>query len=602
MADRNSNFGININANTSGLNRGLGQAKTGLDRFVNDTTSKFHNMGKVWSAAVNKLANPFVGMVTGGGILLAAKHVADMDMRLLRYKQSARLSTEESIKFNTQLRQQATVSGVATESLLGYANAMQRTGRDSKFVSDNMKLASSIMQATGASGEAVGDAMGKMHEEYKATGPEIEKAMSTLYSVGQSKGSEMSLAEFMPKAEDFVERFKQMNPTGSFKELNDYIATAMFTGNPEAMEGAMRSLHKKTGINVVKALGLQSGAGVLEVANAIKRAFPGDDKDSAAKRVNLELQAFGKSGGAMDKLVNESEDFTKTLKEADPAQMMKDSAEATKTAASAMTRLADMGDRIAASGLGKMMTDFGNAMASIPAEKLNLLVKLGTGAAIGGAGIIGIAKVISMAQGVMGLMGGKAGGHVGLGLGLGASPATPMYVVVVGPGGGLPSVGGAAGKAGAAEGILGSVGTGTLSTIASVALPVMGMVAAGYFAHEAYMNKTAGSTSRENIGAVNLAAAKAAEEKKNWHYQDLSGNGMFAEHPELYAQMQQSGIPMNPALDPTSKVYGPDIGLSSTYSPTTNVQVMIDGKDIPSNKKVVSNNPSPFTFSLADQK
>jgi hypothetical protein len=223
-------------------------------------------------------------------------------------------------------------------------------------------------------------------------------------------------------------------------------------------------------------------------------------------------------------LWTEQDAYNEALKKSgDLSTIYADAATQAQTLQSALNRIAAVTLKIADSAMAQVLKDFSKQIEKLANDpNLPKFIDWATKAAVAITGLWVAMNAFKMAKGLVALGGaigsivmpGKgapgAGGGLGGLLGPGGSPANPMYVVIVGGGGGgIPGVPGAGG--GAAKGIVAGAAAALNTPFIAAALPIAGMVGAGYFAHEQYM-KTA---------LAEKAAREDAASKRAYQYADL---------------------------------------------------------------------------------
>jgi hypothetical protein len=465
----------------------MASLNTQFAKFTRDNESKFKRLGTAWQNSLGKLTSPLAGFVGGAGIMLATKRVVDLDTAFAKMAQKSQMSLKSIYALKDPILAVSMAAGVSVNSLTDLSGAALESSNSLSFVQNNLPLMTRVMQATGATAESVGAAMGEINKETGMAGKSLEQFYSKLYGFASIAGREGTLKDVLPQTEQLT---KIANLTS--RDVQSVFQQAVFTGNPEAVTRAYRMM--LTGGKPIKSIlktlgfGKEIAAGITPdlalVIAQIKKQVPKAEQQGVFTRL-----FGGRSIIGLEKLINDTDRYAEANKKADPTLMMQRAAEQANTLAAAQERLATAVLKIADSALGKTLRDWGNALAAIPAEKMDAYLKWLKNAAMAvtalwaGLMLFKTGKSLFELGGAVGGLfkaGGKAGGGAAGGVGgmfglyPGSTPGNPMYVVVVG-GRGIPGAPGA----GINTGLLKGIGVGILAAeVTAIALSVIGFLQA----------------------------------------------------------------------------------------------------------------------------
>ena len=475
----NAEIGLKIKLMYGELDAGLAHSQASLKKFTNAVKSEFQSTKNLLTGRFSLLG----GLVTGAAIYKTIKDVAAFDDSVRRLATDTDMTTAQMLQFKQKILDVGIETGVSTSSITELSKSAYEGSHNMQFVNKELKFMATYAQATGAPVSEIGRAFGELSREM--TPDKFEAAMKFIYAFGETKGARMDAKDFLPQAGSLLKAASVYVKTGELKNVNTMMAEAQFSGSPRSVMMAYRTMHKYTKKELAS-IGITGATSLTEAMGMVLK------KGGTRALVKM----FGRNAvQSLQPLIMDAENFNKSLEKASKNQELNTGN--ARTFSAAMERLHATWLSIADTQLSGPIQDLSDWITKISTngELKNWISE----AKVGLAGLkavvvdIGIAfaawKIFKMGEAVYGAFSKKGKGGVGAG-GLGIQQ---VYVVNM-PGSGFGGPGGLPGKAAGGIGALGTAGKAWIASlgaggIASVLLPVTGMVVAAVYAHEKSMNR-----------------------------------------------------------------------------------------------------------------
>lgn len=513
--------------------------------------------------AIGRLKREVIGL---GAAALGIKGFKDMvvgvaafNERLMRMKFSADLTNQQLVTMKDNLFRVSFATGESVDNLQSMSEAALKVSKNSAWVNANLKTMGQVSMVVGSS-EGVGEFLSTIGTKAKLSGDALKDFAFRLISLSQQKGIKISAKDFIPMATNILNSLSLAMPGASSAQLQDAVMKAMFLNNPQSVVRAQRKLFAMLGKDKksqqLVALGFKEGSsvGVFELIDAVMKKFKGN-KTLATGFIAAN---FGPAALELSKLITEYDAYAEAQKKADPTKIAKQAKEAGDDWEGALTRMKTAGKLFADIHLAGPIEKLGKAISNgalwTDLEKLKIWMKAIGDMALWVGGAIAAWKIFKFVEGVVG-KGGKGGGGILGGMALGTE-ANPMWVRMAGMGplGGGPgtsAINGAKVLGAAAAEWIGGLGAGG---IAAIALPVAGMVIAGYFANkaitearkaeEAYNARSTDNLIDPATGKVYRPHAQTDAEKYNLFSDTPSNSPVFTIGPggiSIVANFDSSG-------------------------------------------------------------
>lgn len=406
------------------------------------------SMSKV-SAGLDKLGNRYTALLTGAAGSGTIKMLMGLEERFVYLGIQANRAEEDINKLKKTIYETAMTPDIRVdpgEITSAIEAIVEKTG-DLKFAEDNIRNIGLAIRATGAEGGSIGEIMAEFQKMGIKAPQSVLEAIDTLNVQGKEGAFTLkALAALGPRV---VTAYTAMGRVGvpAIREMgaalqvimqgSDLPTTAATTfealirtfGNAQKLK-----IFKKAGIQIFDKEELAKGRETLRPINEIikdilnwtkgkttllSRLFPDDEASRAFKAVLAEFNSTGKTG-SLDKFMSIVGDGTAT---------MNDSARAAKTASAAMEQLYTAWKKFADEKLTEPIQHLAEALEKLSAEKLEKILKIGTGAALGLGGLVAGNQVFKAGKNIAGLLG--KGGKAGALGGIAASMSHPIPVYVV---------------------------------------------------------------------------------------------------------------------------------------------------------------------------
>jgi hypothetical protein len=466
-----------------------------------------HFQGAQASQGIDKLKSSIKGLTgvlgyAAGGLAFMelTKRVINLDSEMIKLRQAGMLTADTMIQLKKQVFSVALASKTGTDEILKMSTAALTTSHDIGFVTRNMKFMADVANATGMDMGSLGGYLGDLQLQTKLTDKGFQDLVGRMVSMSHMPGVESGFEKLAPDMGQIAKTF--ITQGGNPSKLFDMFTVAAFTKNPSRLARSMIKTLSTIKFADVMELGLKESDlknfDVMKIIEAVTKRIP-----TAEGRAKYFRKIFGFSTVDIQAIELHKSELQHAKDTANLGDVAKLAAEKTEGLASSLAVLKVIGDKFADSALTPYLEKLASAISKMAGDpnldKYLQWVKDVAIAFVGWKVITGLLGGIGSIAGVFGA--GKTGGKPGLGLGQLGTSTNPMYVIVAGNtglGGGVP---GMTGKGGAALEMLSS---GVIGSIATVALPVVGMIMAGYFAHQAVQKQLMSEKAYNDRGADNL--------------------------------------------------------------------------------------------------
>ncbi len=437
------------------LQRKAGQYNNSLDRMGKSGSRSINMISRSlskMSTGLDRLGNRYTALLTGAAGVGSVKMVMGLEDRFTRLGIQANKSAGEINALKKEIYDAAMAPDVKLDPgkiTSAIEEIVEKTG-DLEFAEKNIRNIGLAISATGANGQSIGGIMAEFQKMGIIDPKQILEAMDILNVQGKEGAFTLqNLAALGPRV---VTSYTSMGRGGvqAIREMGAALQVIrQGTGSSEmaatAFEALMRTLGdaqkvgmlKKGGVKIFDAEALKDGKEILRPINEImvdiikktggKKTIMSKIFDAEAIRAfNSAASEFQRTGSldSIDKFMSVQGDGTTTVQ---------DSARAASTASAAMQNLYTAWKKFADNKLTEPIQKFADILNNLDPDKLERILKIGTGAAIGMGGLIVGNKVLRAGRGMFNFFRGRKGlGSSGGGLGsmaMSMSKPIPVYVV-----------------------------------------------------------------------------------------------------------------------------------------------------------------------------
>lgn len=399
---------------------------------------------------LDRLGNRYTAFLTGGGLALAARGVANLNAQFTRLKTDGRATAEQIAALKQRLFEVANDPSVrvSPDAILGaFGEIITRTG-DFDFAFENLKNIGVAIQGIGAAGNDVGaifsnfykggvrgandvlamtDAFAAAAKEGSVAAREVASVGNALYApyLAAGKAGKQAFMDMNAVSQVTIDAVKSADEVGTAttallaqlkdKKIQDQLA-ALTQGKLKVVD--------KNGLRDLPAL-------ISEIANAAGRDVSklGMVFNESAIKV-FEGALLPGNMEKMQRLANMT---------ADGSEILGDAAENARTFNSALTSLNTTVQKFSNSELGGAVSTLADGFNSLEPGTVDRWMQMAKWGAGGLGGLILARKGLGSYRWVRNALGGGKGIGGALGAAAGASGVTPVYVVNL-PGAGMPGM------------------------------------------------------------------------------------------------------------------------------------------------------------------
>ncbi|MFA5751121.1 MAG: phage tail tape measure protein [Candidatus Paceibacterota bacterium] len=364
------NLNLVITGDGKQLRNTLNGSRREIGSFTSRTVSSFRQMGnKINSGLKRMIMNPFSGLMTGAGIIMAGKQIIDFDANLTRLGIQGGVTGKNLLKMRDDIVATAIDTGQTREDMLAGIDAIvERTG-DLKFgesIKREMGIAST---ATGATAADMGALSSSLNQQMKIDPSEMMSAYNLLTE--QGKAGKFTLKNIAAQGERLFSSSSRLGMRGldDLRKFGALMQVAMRgVGSSEQATTAIERILsniiakqneiKKLGFDVFSNRELQQFKSIDEIIKGVIISAKGNEKilgnifgEEGIRGVTALASSYRETGGfdIYDKLVNADAGRA--------GEMMKDFATYSETAKYKLTVLAEVGKKFADVALSKPIAE-----------------------------------------------------------------------------------------------------------------------------------------------------------------------------------------------------------------------------------------------------
>jgi len=365
MAERD--ITAKLKADITDYNSKITSAEKRTIAFTNNLKRSFDSVGK---SAKNLFQGNFSflgGAVAGAAIYETIKKVGEFEDKVREVANQAHMTTADMLGFKEQILDTGIKTGVSTDGLIEMSKAAQTTGANMSFVRSELSFFAKVSQASGMSAEETGKSLGQLQMETGLTGEAFEALVKRLGDFGDATGSRMHLKQFLPDSHKLLLEAQLMAKEGSIKDIGRVLMEGEFSGAPDAVAKAYKTLHSGKNKRYIQELGLKQGYTLTDAIQAVvsKAKLLGVNPEAAFKTL------FGGNYNALEPLINGIDKFTAAEKEAKANDNFMDKAnEKSKDFGSAMNRLNSVFLSLSDKSIAPMLDAISNSLSTLTPEQL----------------------------------------------------------------------------------------------------------------------------------------------------------------------------------------------------------------------------------------
>jgi len=372
--DKETRIRFGIDVDTRGLSRGLGNAQRQVSNFSRQSASSFGGLEKSAGKFMKGMIAPVAGFFAIQTLFRMSKQVADLDAKLVRIGIDGNLTGKQTAQLKDQIFSLGISSGAGTEKMTELSSAAMDAYKDFGLVTKNLAFMTTVMQASGASAKDVGEYFGDLSDNAKMSDKDIEALTARLYAFGKSQDREMKFGDVMGRVPTMVRQARMMlGKDASVKAIGDFIVTNMFTGSPEAMRKAQRTMLKKSKVLSGK-LGFDLSKGMPSVSQvAMKIIATSKNAGDAAGKMR---EAFGGGSEELIKLWTEQDAYNAALgRMGDIKKIYEDANKERATLNSGLKAFDTIIEQLADSTLGPMLAEIAKGLSDISPSDIKAIAE-----------------------------------------------------------------------------------------------------------------------------------------------------------------------------------------------------------------------------------
>ncbi|NVJ90880.1 MAG: hypothetical protein HWE34_04440 [Methylocystaceae bacterium] len=411
MSDFESQVQVDMTGNLAAEAKRGERAIEGLSTRSTRAFNKMRWASMGLSSSIDKLGNRYTGLVTGGGIAIAAKGVVDFDAKLKDIEVQAGLTGEQIAALKQKLFEVAQNSNIRINpsQLMGAVDAIVEKTGDLDLAQNNLESIGLAIRAVGAEGRDIGAVVAGLKKLGVTEPDQVRLALEKL--IEQGKAGAFTFKDLAAEAGPLMASLSSIGQTG-MAAVNTLGAlaqtTQMATDSASESSTAIQALIREI---AVKGKNLEKkGITVFDPQAAAKgkEEFLALDKivrsiiEKSQGRVSRYGQLFGEEAQKALKILGS--DFQKTgglgsldqfmSVNADGTQIIADAASKTQTMTAAIDSLNGALTRAANDNLAQPIQQIADAINSLETDELNNLFDLAVTGVTAAGGIWAVNKAI----------------------------------------------------------------------------------------------------------------------------------------------------------------------------------------------------------------
>lgn len=457
MSELNTSVNINVGGN---FTRRLSDNSRSLSQFSRNGRRQLGMLRRSAtqvSDGINRLGNRYTALLTGAAGAGTVKMLVGLESQFTRLGIQANMTSEEVENLKKKMFETANMPDIrlGVDELLSAASEIIEQTGDKEFVKENVRNIGLMARATGAAGADVGKMMAEFQKSGKVMEEEVLRVIDSYNQQGKAGAFTLqNIASMGPRLFSAYGAMRSPQIATFNKELGTALQIIRAgTGNSEqattAFEAMLRTfadvdkvkMLQRGGIQVFDPDELEKGNKELRPITDLMREIINVTKGDVTKLSAIfDAEALRAFNGLSKELkmngtITSIEKFMAV--QGDGTQTLEDSARAANTAEAAIQSLKNAWTQFADTNLAHHIRDIADALNSVDPESLQEALNTAKQIAVVLAGLYAANKVIRGGMAVGRLLGrGKGSGISGIGGGLSAAAATPVWVVNM-PGGGF---------------------------------------------------------------------------------------------------------------------------------------------------------------------
>lgn len=240
---------LRLGADPASLQAGLRKASASIDSFGGRAGAVMGRLNASLKSSADRMLNPMTAALTGGGIAMAVKNYADVELAFQRLGNQANMTDEQISELKVKTRRAAKETGQSLDDLVaGMDKFIEQTG-DGKTASDILEMVGVAATATGASVVDLNAISAQLSSKFGAAKDEIGGLLEVL--TVQGKAGAFTLKDAATNGERLMAAAGMIGITKT--QLDSYGAfmqiSRMATGSSEqattAIESTIREILQK---------------------------------------------------------------------------------------------------------------------------------------------------------------------------------------------------------------------------------------------------------------------------------------------------------------------------------------------------------------------